>query len=441
MTQPAGQPRATLSLFDAAAMIIGLVVGIGIFKAPSIVAGSADSVEEFLLLWIAGGAISLIGALCYAELGSSFPHAGGEYHFLTRAYGSSVGFLFAWARLTVIQTGAIAAISFVLGDYATLLLPLGPNGSALYAAVAVIGVTGFNLLGTRSSKMLQNVLTVCLVLAYAAVIITAIGYAAPAEQAAQAPAASPQSAVAVMIFVLFTYGGWNEGAYLSAEIRDGRRNIVRSLVIAIAVVTTIYVLMNYAYYHVLGLRGMSESKAVAADMMKATIGDAGAVVLAAIICAEALTTLNGTVFTGARTNYALGSDFQAFRFLGRWNDRVMAPTNAILVQGAIALALVLFGAFTRDGFATMVDFTAPVFWLFFLLTGLSLFVLRRQAPAQPDPFRVPFYPVTPVLFCLTCVYMLYKIVAYVQFGALVGVGLLCVGVPVLLLTRARRRAG
>jgi len=438
MTAPVAQPRATLSLFDAAAMIIGLVVGIGIFKAPSIVAASVDSATTFILLWLAGGAMSLIGALCYAELGSSFPNAGGEYFFLRTAYGDSLAFLFAWARMTVIQTGAITAVSFVLGDYASLILPLGPKSAAVYAALAVTGITVFSLFGTRSSKVLQNVLTVGLVLAYSAVIVTAMLYSSP-ELPPQGEAAASHSAIGfAMIFILLTYGGWNEAAYLSAEIRDPRRNIVRSLVIGISVVTVIYVMMSLAYYHVLGLKGMADSKAVAADMMKATLGDRGALVLAFIVVAEALTTLNGTVFTGARTNYAFGRDFPAFAFLGRWDGRVMAPRNAILTQGTIALTLVAFGAFTRDGFSTMVDFTAPVFWLFFLLTGVSVFVLRRRAPAQPRPFRVPLYPLTPLVFCASCVYMLYSSLAYVRFGAMVGVAVLAVGVPVLFF--ARRRA-
>lgn len=444
MTSPTAgqeaQPRPTLSLFDAVAMIVGLVVGAVIFKAPSIVAGSVDSAQTFALLWIAGGVISLIGALCYAELGSSFPHAGGEYFFLRTAYGDWLAFLFAWARMTVIQTGAITAIGFVLGDYATLLYPLGPKSSAIYAALAVTGITLFNMRGTHGSKILQNVLTVGLMLAYAAIIVAAMLYTPPAAQAAAAAPAASHSAVGfAMIFILLTYGGWNEAAYLSAEIRDGRRNIVRSLVIGITLVTVLYLLLNLAYYHVLGLAGMSESKAVAADMMKATLGASGATILAVVIIAEALTTLNGTVFTGARTNYAFGRDFSAFGFLGRWDDRAMAPRNAILVQGVIALALVLFGAFTRDGFSTMVDFTAPVFWLFFLLTGVSLFVLRRREPAQPQPFRVPLYPLTPILFCATCIYMLYSSLAYVRFGALVGVGVLCVGIPVMLIARATQR--
>jgi amino acid transporter len=432
-----GEPTHTLSLFDAVAMIVGLVVGIGIFKAPSIVAGSVQSAEAFLLLWLAGGAISLVGALCYAELGSAFPHAGGEYHFLTRAFGPPVGFLFAWARMSVIQTGAIALIAFVLGDYATLLLPLGPKSAAIYAALAVVAITIFNMRGTRGSKLLQNILTVSLFLAYATVIVAALFFAPAAREPAAAAAPGHSAIGLAMIFILLTYGGWNEGAYLTSEIRDGRRNIVRALVLAIAAVTVLYLLMNFAYYHVLGLKGMSDSKAIAGDMMKATLGDTGALALAAIIVAEALTTLNATVFTGARTNYALGRDFPAFAYLGKWDSRALAPVNAIMVQGVIALALVLLGSFTRDGFSTMVDFTAPVFWLFFLLTGVALFLLRGQPPAGKDPFRVPLYPVTPVVFCLMCAYMLYSSLAYVRFGALVGVAFLAIGVPVYLFVRER----
>ena len=430
------QPLPTLSLFDAVAMIVGLVIGVGIFRTPSIVAANVDSASTLLLVWLGGGIISLLGALCYAELGSAFPNAGGEYHFLTRAFGPPVGFLFAWARMSVVQTGAIAFIAFALGDYATLLFPLGPKSPAIYAALSVVGITGFNMLGTRGSKLLQNVLTVTLVLAYGAIIVTALLYAPNAPSAAVPAGAPGQPAVGLaMIFILLTYSGWNEAAYLSAEIRDGRRNIVRSLVIGIALVTAIYLLMNFAYFHVLGLKGMSESQAVAADVMKVTVGQAGAVVFAAIVVTEALTTLNGTVFTGARTNYALGRDFPVFRFLGKWDDKVMAPANAILVQGVISLALVAFGSLTRDGFSTMVDFTAPVFWLFFLLTGGALMVLRRRRPAAERPFRVPLYPFTPLVFCAACAYMLYSSLAYVRLGALLGVAVLLLGVPLLAFAR------
>jgi amino acid transporter len=443
-----GQPRPTLSVFDAVAMIVGIVIGVGIFKAPSIVAGNVSGETAFIALWVIGGLISLVGALCYAELGSSHPNAGGEYHFLSKAYGSWLGFLFAWARMTVIQTGAIAAIAFVFGDYASTLLPLGAKSSAIYAALGVIGITALNVAGTSQSKWVQNVLTTALAFAVLAVVISGLTAAPAAPAAAPAPASGGTwfSGLA-LIFVLLTYGGWNEAAYLTAEMRDTRRNIVRALVIGIVVITVLYLLLNLAYLKALGLSGMQASRAVASDLMRASWGEGGAWLLGIVVVSAALSTLNATVFTGARTNYALGRDFVIFRALGRWNESASAPVNALLLQGAISLALVGLASFTPDGFQTMVAYTAPAFWLFFLLTGISLFLLRRQAPANADPFRVPLYPLTPLLFAGACAWMLYSSFNYAMsldpgsIGAMVGIAMLASGVPVLMWARRRAAAG
>jgi APA family basic amino acid/polyamine antiporter len=443
---PGGQPRPTLTVFDAVSMIVGIVIGVGIFKAPSIVAGNVGSETAFMALWLIGGVISLIGALCYAELGSSHPNAGGEYYFLSKAYGDWLGFLFAWARMTVIQTGAIAAIAYVFGDYASTLLPLGAKSSAIYAGLAVIVITALNAAGTAQSKWVQNALTVALAAAILAVVVGGFTAAPVAAPAVAAPAEGKAwfSGLA-LIFVLLTYGGWNEAAYLTAEMRDTRRNIVRSLVIGIVVITVLYLLLNLAYLRALGLEGMRSSKAVASDLMRATWGEGGAWLLGTVVVSAALSTLNATVFTGARTNYALGRDFVIFRALGRWSESASAPVNALLVQGAISLALVGLASLTPDGFQTMVGYTAPAFWLFFLLTGLSLFLLRRQEPVNADPFRVPLYPVTPALFCAACAWMLYSSFNYAMsldpgsIGAMVGIAMLASGVPVLMWAKRRAR--
>jgi basic amino acid/polyamine antiporter, APA family len=443
-----GQPRPTLSVFDAVAMIVGIVIGVGIFKAPAIVAGNVSGETAFIALWVIGGLISLVGALCYAELGSSHPNAGGEYYFLSKAYGSWLGFLFAWARMTVIQTGAIAAIAFVFGDYASTLLPLGAKSSAIYAALSIIAITALNVAGTSQSKWVQNALTVALAVAILAVVLGGMtaAPATPAPAAAPAQGGSWFSGLA-LIFVLLTYGGWNEAAYLTAEMRDTRRNIVRALVVGIVVITVLYLLLNLAYLKALGLSGMQASKAVASDLMKATWGEGGAWLLGIVVVSAALSTLNATVFTGARTNYALGRDFVIFRALGRWNESASAPVNALLLQGAISLALVGLASFTPDGFQTMVAYTAPAFWLFFLLTGISLFLLRRHAPANADPFRVPLYPLTPLLFAAACAWMLYSSFNYAMsldpgsIGAMVGIAMLASGVPVLMWARRRAAAG
>jgi APA family basic amino acid/polyamine antiporter len=439
------RPVPTLGLADAVAIIVGIVIGAGVFRTPSLVAANAPTETAVLLIWAAGGLVSLVGALCYAELATAYPHAGGDYHFLTRAYGRRLAFLYAWSRITVVQTGSVAILAFVFGDYASQLLPLGPYSPAAYAALAVVALTALNVVGVRQGTRTQNLLTGVEVSCLVLVIIAGLLWAAPAPEATQASAAatggSPAAAFGLaMVFVLLTYGGWNEAAYVSAEMRGARRQMAWALILSIGVITLLYLLVNVAYLRGLGLAGVAGSEAVAADLMRGAVGERGAQFVSLLIAVSALTSANATVITGARTNYALGRDFHVFRFLGRWHERANTPTNALVAQGLIALALVLLGTFRRDGFRTMVEFTAPVFWCFFLLTGLALIILRRREPGTPRPFRVPLYPFTPLLFCAVCAYMLQSSLAYTGRGALVGVALLLTGVPVLWLAR-RGQAG
>jgi amino acid transporter len=389
-------------------------------------------------VWLAGGVISLIGALCYAELASAYPDAGGDYHFLNRAYGSSVGFLFAWARMTVIQTGSIALLAFIIGDYATGALSLGSHSTAIYAALVIVLITGINAIGVRTGTMTQLVATGCVVAGL--LMVTVAGFSSPAPASTGTASVNASAAPAsmnlglAMVFVLLTYGGWNEAAYLSAEIRS-RRGIVTALMAGIAIITAVYLLANAAMVYALGQGGMAASQTVAADIMRARFGEPGAWVLTGAVILAALSTANATAITGARSNYALGRDFPLLAPLGRWRDSGSTPVTALFVQGAIALVLVLLGARTRSGLGAMVDYITPVFWVFFLLTGISLFVLRYREPDASRPFRVPLYPVTPLLFCIACAYMLKSSIEYNGKGALVGVAVLLAGVPLLLLAR------
>jgi len=224
---------------------------------------------------------------------------------------------------------------------------------------------------------------------------------------------------------------------VSAELRNSRRNMVRVLVVSIACITALYLLINLAYLHALGLQGTAQSEAVAGEVLRRAFGEQGASLISVLIAVSALTSANATVFTGARSSYALGRDFPPFAFLGRWSGRGETPVNALVVQGVVALALVLLGAWTRKGFSTIVDYTAPVFWFFFLLTGIALFVLRRRDKYIERPFKVPLYPLTPLVFCMTCAYLLYSSLAYTGTGALIGVAVLGAGVLVLLMLRPR----
>jgi len=422
-------PGKTLSALDAIFIIVGIVIGAGIFKTPSIVAANAGSDAAVLLVWLAGGVISLLGALCYAELASSFPNAGGDYHFLHRAYGETPAFLFAWARMTVIQTGSLAMLGFLIGDYASGILNLGPHSVSVYAALTVIVLTLINVMGIRQGSGIQNGLTAGILCGLALVFVIGL-FCLPVSNPGFSVPDGPGLGRA-MIFVLLTYGGWNEASYISAELRDGNRNMARVLVFSIGIITTVYILVNFVFLRGLGVSGMSGSEAVAADLMRLGIGESGSMMISLLVIIAVLSTMNGTMITGARTNYALGVDFRLFNFLGRWHARGGTPVNALLVQGGIALALIALGTGTRSGFETMVEYTAPVFWFFFLLVGVSVFVLRFREPAAARPFRVPFYPVTPLIFCAVCSYMLQSSIAYTGKGALVGLTVLVAGVPLL----------
>jgi len=436
-----GKPHATLSVVDGVAVLVGVVVGIGIFGLPPLVASNVDSGWVYMMLWLAGGIVMLAGALCYAELGSTYPSAGGEYHFLSRAFGHPVGLLFAWARGTVIQTGSIAAVAFIYGEYAQRLFSLGQHGEAWHAALAVAALTGLNLLGTPQSKRLQVVFTSLAIIAVLAVIVGGLMGAGAGAAEALAPAtATPAPFMATvgalgmgMVFVLLSYGGWNEVAYLSGELRNVRRDMSRVLLLGTAIVVALYLLVNLAYLRIFGLEGLRETSAVGAELMQLVAGAAGATLLSLLIGCTALSTINGSILTGARVYYALGRDVTGLRGLGGWSERGSTPAPALLLQGAIILGLIAFGALSEGrGLQTMVAYTSPVFWLFMLLVGLSVIVFRRRDPARPRPFRTPWYPLTPILFCLTCAGLLYSSTRYAGAGSLVGLGVLVAGLPLLL---------
>lgn len=428
-------PMPVLSLIDAVAVIIGIVVGAGIFKTPSLVAVNVGSEGAFLLLWVLGGVISLVGALCYAELATAYPHPGGEYHYLARAFGQEVAFLFAWARLSVMQTGSLALLAFIVGDYLSEFFPLGQESASVYGALSILCLTGVNVLGLQLSKWVQNFLTLGKLLGLLFVIFTGL-VLNPTPILADAPSTLEEGSYGLgLIFVLLTYGGWSEAAYLSADMRFVKQNMTKALVLSISLITGVFLLLNFAYLQGLGLEGIAQSEVVAADLLHRGLGSKGAMFLSVLISLTALGSINGTMITGARTNYAWGQDVKLFNWLGNWNQKTNTPQNAFLVQGGMTLALLLLGTLTRRGFVTMVEYTAPVFWLFLLLVGLSLFILRAKEPEVDRPFRVPFYPLTPLLFCGTCLYLLAASLIDTGVGALVGIAVLLAGIPLLLVVK------
>jgi amino acid transporter len=437
MPEPAASttPRHTLTTWDAAAFLVGIVIGAGIFRLPPLVAANVGSEAVYIGIWALGGVVMLVGAFCYAELGSAQPDAGGEYNFLSRAYDRPLAVLFGWARGTVIQTGAIAYVAFVYGEYASVLLPLGPYGTAIHAAVAILALTAVNLVGTPQSRLLQLLLTLLTIAALLAVVAVGLSSYGAGGGSASSPSAAGPSAGALglaLVFVLYAYGGWNEAAYLSGEIRDVQRNMARALLIGTGAIVALYLLANLAYLAAFGLQGLRETKAVGADLMRVVLGDRGAIVFSLIVCICTLSTTNATIFTGARTYTALGRDLAVARSLGNWEARGHKPTNALILQCVISLALVAFGAVTHDGIEKMVAYTAPVFWFFLLLVAMSVLVFRRHAPDSLR-YRMPLYPLPPILLAVAAVWMLYSSLAYAGPGAMLGIAVLLLGTPLLLL--------
>ena len=437
-------PLRLLSPLGAVAIIVGIVIGAGIFKTPAMVAGITGDVGWALTIWVAGALISLMGALCYAELATLYPHAGGDYHFLTRAYGKNVSFLYGWAKAMVINTGSIALLAFVFGDYMTKVLPLGANSAIYWAFLIVIALTLINLIGIHASASIQTVLTVLEVSGLVAIIIAGFGIFGNPLPAVDNPplfSSTPQLGMLGlgMVFVLLTFGGWNESAYISAELKGTSKTIVTVIVVSLAVITIIYLLVNIALINGLGLKALASSKAAPADLLGLAFGPVGEKLLGLFVAVAALTSINATMIVGARTNYAIGEDWEGLSKMGKWEASRGSPTFAYLVQGVISLALVAFGALQSDGFEAMVEFTAPVFWSFLFLVGLGLFILRFK-DRSVRPFSVPLYPITPLIFCGSCAYLAYSSITYAHSkgAAAISFYVMLAGIVALLILRLRK---
>jgi APA family basic amino acid/polyamine antiporter len=425
-----GAPKRELSLFDSTCIIVGIIIGAGIYETAPLVAKGLDSGLGLMLTWLAGGFIALMGALCYAELATAYPREGGDYVYLTRAYGRWPGYMFGWSQLAIVRPGDIALMAFIFASYAqTLYAPLA-GGNLVYAAAAVVVLSVINILGVKAGKWTQNLLTVTKILGLVA--ISVVGLTAP-PQAPLPPA--PGSFTwgglqLAFILVLYTFGGWNEMAYVAAEIKRPERNIVRGLVLGTGAVTVLYLLINGAFLSALGLTGMANSKAVAVAMMGTEFPQAAGRAIAVLVCISALGAVNGLIFTGARISYALGADHKSFRPLGRWSPNLGTPVWALVVQGAVSLTIVLIAG----SFIDTIIYTAPIVWLFFLGTAFSVMVLRHKEPSLPRPYKVWAYPIFPLVFAACCIFMLFSSTSYAlarkPLGLLFLIGVLWLGAMV-----------
>jgi amino acid transporter len=434
----AAAPHRALGVWHAVSICVGMVIGAGIFKSTPLAAANVPGELPLLGAWLLGGAMSLAGALCFAELAAAFPDAGGDYFFLRKAYGDGVGFLFAWSRFAVIHTGSMALLAFSFGDYLAEVLDVGANGSALLGAATIVALAAVNLAGLRFGIGAQVVLMVAVVLGL--LLVGAAGaWLAATGTAPVGGASSPGHELrlgAGLVFVFLAYGGWSDTATLSAEMRDPEHGMRRALVAGMTIVTTLYLIANWAYVRGLSIEGLVASNAPAAELALRAFGRAGEIAIVAVVAVTSITSMNAILIAGSRTTFAAARDTASLEGLRRWHVARGTPSTAIVALALVSLLLVGFGAYTRGGFATMVDYLSPVYWLFLTLSGVALLVLRRRYPNARRPFHVPAYPLVPLAFVASSAYLCWSSVAYVRVGAIVGLGVLLAGALLLLALQA-----
>jgi amino acid transporter len=390
---------------------------------------------------------------------------GGDYVYLTRAFGPFAGFQFGWAQLAVILTSSTGMMGFVFGEHAVKLFGIAKDdapAATVWFALGAIGIlAAINLLGVVLGKATQNILSLTKVLGLGGIILAGLIFGQPSG-AWQSHAATDSAASfgTALILVLYAYGGWNDAAFVAAEMRN-RRDIPTTLILGTAGVMLIYLLVNVAYIQALGFpqtQGFNPTPIAARTLER--VGGWASSAISILVMISALGAINGLLFAGSRVCAALGADHSAFETLGRWNRRLGSPVWSILALAGISMAMVLavgtkYGRDTIDqvltsiglyalpwdkyfgGFDTLFAGTAPVFWLFFLLTGLALFVLRRKDPHMERPFRVPAYPVVPLIFCGMCIFGMYSALVYAKWVALIGLVPLLLGIPLYWVSRHR----
>ncbi len=428
-----------LGLFDAAMVVMGGIIGGGIFLNPSIVAQRIATANGVLVTWVIGGAIGLAGALCFAELGGRRPFAGGGYVYLREAFGPLPAFLYGWTFLFVINAGGIAAIAVTFARYATDLARLPSGWVSPLAVAAIVVFTVVNYIGVETGAAVQNVFTV-LKLAALALLIMA-GFTAASPSPAMTAAGVPEAATisirglgVALLPVLFAYGGWAHANNVGGELQHGDRTLPRAIMLGMSGVILVYVLANAAYLHVLGAAGLARSAAPASDVLRRTLGPIGSTLISLGIIASTLGFVGVCIMTAPRILHAMAADGLFLPSVAALHPRFHTPHIGLVIQGAWAAVLTLSGTYGQ-----LLDYTVFGDWIFFGLIAATLFWYRsgdkRGAPPRADGdrprgYRSPFYPVLPGLFVCTCAYVVVSSIASNPANALLGAVLIGLGVPV-----------
>ncbi len=422
--------RRDLGLFDATMINVGTMIASAIFIVPAIIAGYLPASALAVGVWVVGGVVSLLGALCVAELAAAFPEAGGQYVYLREAFGPVWGFLYGWATFAVINTASIAAIGVAFAIYTGFFVPLSPLGIKLVTVASIAVLTVVNCLGVRLGAVIQNVFTVAKIAALALLIVA--GLLLPGGSTANFTPIWPTTGGSALlgrlglalIAVLWAYDGWIETTYVGSEVRDPGRNLPRSIVWSTLLVTLMYVLASTAYTYVLSPARAAASELVAADAARVTLGALGAAFVSAAIVVSTLGANNGIVLTAARIPYAMARGGHFFRWAGMVHPRWATPVPALVVQGVIAAALVFSG--TYEQLATYVIFAS---FLFYAMSCAAVIRLRRTRPEMERPYRAWGYPVTPLVFIAFSVWLVWNTIAEAPRDAAIGATLIAAGLP------------
>jgi basic amino acid/polyamine antiporter, APA family len=434
------RPRA-LGVVDASLIVVGSIVGAGIFLVSGDVARLVRSPAAFLATWVLGGAVALAGALSNGELGGLFPRSGGEYVYLREAYGPSLGFLSGWTAFWIAFPGSIASLAAGLG--ATVAPMVGWQSAwaaRAIGAVAIATLTAVNALGLQPGKWTQNVLSVVKLVAFVGLL--ALGalahHAAPSGLSPFfVPGDRAGGVATALIPVLFAYSGWNAATYVSGEMRDPKKSLGRALVLGTTVCIALYLAINAAYLRAMPVAALAQAKEPARAAAFLLGGDAAAATLSPLIAVCVLSSMQASVLVGPRIYHAMASDRLFFAPLGRLHARTHVPLVALIAQGVISVVLLLSGRFDE-----LVRFTMSAIVAFSTLTVAAVIVLRVRRPEAERAFRVPGYPWVPGLFIAVNGWMLWNVLTFADSSpreALIGLAIVATGVPAYAAFRARAR--
>lgn len=430
LTEPANAYARRLNTWDATMIVIGGVIGAGIFLTPATVARSTSSGVELLMLWVLGGLLTLAGVLCYAELGSRRPQAGGIYVYLREAFGLLPGFLFGWTMALINYPGSVAAVATMFADYFCTALGLAPLIYVKPVAVgAIVFIVGINLFGIRAGAWMQNIFTVLKLVAVALLVISGLvlaeGQLGPALAPDTTYPVSSWAFAGALLPVLFTYGGFHYLNDLAGEVRNPQRTLPRALTMGMVGVVVCYVLVNYAYLAGLGHAGLAASEAPAADLMRRMFGDTGATVIAIGIACSTFGYCSIAIAGGARVLQTMGADGVFFRAAGRVDARTRAPQIALAVLGLWAAVLTYSGSFNQ-----LLNYTTVGEWVGHVFGIGTLFWYRKHFIDQPAPYRVPFYPLLPLIFVITVFGVIVASAIHAPGDAGMSLLIIALGVPV-----------